>query len=77
MEDMYFFMFDVYTVVSIVFDLQLPPLSPNIFCFSNHKLAVFFFFLLHSLLSPVLQQHHGGDNFFLIILPIAALDQEK
>ena len=47
------------TVVSIFFDLQLPPLAPNISsCFSNHLGAVFFFFLLLSLPSSVLQWHH-------------------
>ena len=37
-------MFNWWTVVSIFFDLQLPPLAQNIFsCFSNHLGAVFFF----------------------------------
>ena len=49
-------MFNWLTVVSILFDLQLPPLDPNIFsCFSSHLRAVFFFFLLLSLPSTVLQ----------------------
>ena len=48
-----------------LFDLQLPPLAPNIFsCFSNHLGAMFFFFLLLSLTSSVLQQHHERGNFF-------------
>ena len=46
------------------FDLQLPPLAPNIFCFLNHLGAVFFFFLLLSLPSSALQWHHEGGNFF-------------
>ena len=58
-------MSDWWTVVSIFFDLQLPPLAPNIFsCLSNHLGAVFFFFLLLSLPSSVLQWHHEGGNFF-------------
>ena len=54
-------------MVSIFFDLQFPPLTPNIFFyFSNHQEALFFFFffLLLSLPSPVLQWHHEGGNFF-------------
>ena len=46
-------MFNWWTVVSIFFDLQLPPLAPNIFsCLSNHLGAAFFFSLL--LLSSVI-----------------------
>ena len=49
----------------IFFDLQLPPLVPNILsCFSNH-LGALFFVLLLSLPSSVLQWHHDGANFFL------------
>ena len=50
-EDMYFYlMLDSSTVMSIYFDLQLPPLAPNnFFCYSNHQGAVFFFFLILSL----------------------------
>ena len=51
---------------SIFFDLQLPPLAPNIFSrFSNHQGALFFFFfLLLSLPSAVLQWHHVRGNFY-------------
>ena len=53
MEDIYFF------------DLQLPPLTSNIFsCFSNHQGAVFMCFLFLSLPSSVLECNHGGVNFF-------------
>jgi len=48
-----------------IFDLQLPPLAPNIFFFfSNHLEVVFFFFLLLSFTSSVLQWHHEGGYFF-------------
>jgi len=57
-------MFPYVQFISIFFDLQLPPLAPNIFCFSNNLGAVFFFFLLPSLPSSVLQWHHKGGKFF-------------
>ena len=64
-------MFDWQTVVSIFFDLQLPPLAPNIVsCFSKHLEAVFFFFQLHSLTSSVLQWHSWRRQFILKIWPI-------
>ena len=48
--------FDWKTVVSTFFDLQLPPLTLNIFfCFSDHQTTVLFFFL-------VLSFHHLPFN---------------
>ena len=52
------------TVVSIYFDLQLPPLGPNIFfCFSNHQGVEIVFFLLFLLPSSVFQWHKKGNIF--------------
>ena len=57
-------MFVLEIVVSILFNLQLPPLAPNIFCFSNHQETLLFFFLLLSLPPSILQWHHEGGIFF-------------
>ena len=51
--------------VSIFCDLQLPPLTPDIFfCFSNHQVAMILFLLLLSLPLSVLQWHHVDGNCF-------------
>ena len=57
MEDnLYFFPYVRYVNCRFhIFDIQLPPLTPNsFFCFSNHLVTVFFFFLLLSLPLSVL-----------------------
>ena len=40
MEDHLYF-FRIIKANFHIFDLQLPPLAPNVFCFSNHQGAVF------------------------------------
>jgi hypothetical protein len=57
-------------VVSTFFDLQLPPLAPNISCFPNHRGAVLFFFLDLSLPSSTLQWPYEEGKFLLRIWPI-------
>ena len=57
-------MFNWWTVISIFFDFQLPPLAPNIFsCFSNHLGAVFFRY--HFLIQWNLRLLHTCYHFLL------------
>ena len=59
------FFFLLLTVFSTFFDLNLPPLTPNIFfCFLNHQ-GTELFFLLNLFSSIVLQWYHEVGNFFL------------